>query len=111
MRRVEREQTRIEFFKGAPTPRATHLRAHDCEAMFRIEQMCRTATDIERALNEIARLQNSFRIDHADNDIDRVFLETLQLAKLCDWNQLTIDEERIESLPLRPARDIGVKTL
>ena len=78
--------------------------------MFRVEQMRRAATDIECALHEIARFQNSFRVDHADDDIDRVFFETLEFAKLRDRNQLAIDKERVESLPFRPARDIGVKT-
>ena len=78
--------------------------------MFRVEQMRGAATDIECALHEIARFQNSFRVDHADHDIDRVFFETLEFAKLRDRNQLAIDEERVESLALRPARDIGVKT-
>src|SRR5262249_58790848 len=34
MRRIERKQTRIEFLKCATAVRATHLRAHDSEAIF-----------------------------------------------------------------------------
>ena len=78
--------------------------------MFRIEQMRGAAADIERALHEIARFQDSLRVDRADHDIDRVFLEPLEFSKLRDRDQLAIDEERVESLPLRPARDIGVKS-
>ena len=109
VRRIERKQTRIEFLEGAAATRATHLRAHDREPIFRIEQMRGAAADLERALDEIARFQNSLRIDRADDHIDRVLLETLEFSKLRDRNQLAIDIERVEALPLRPARDIGVK--
>ena len=57
VRRIEREQTRIEFLEGAAAARTTHLRAHDRESMFRIEQMRGAAADIERALDQIARFQ------------------------------------------------------
>ena len=110
VRRIEREQPRIEFLEGAAATRATHLRAHDGESMLRVEQMRRAAADIERALHQIARFQNAFRIDRADDDIDGVFLEALELAKLRDRHELAIDKERVEALPLGPARDIGVKT-
>ena len=48
--------------------------------------------------------------DRADDDVDRVFLETLELAELRDRNQLTVDKQGVESLALRPARDVGVKS-
>ena len=84
VRRVEREQARIEFFERASAARATHLRAHDGDAMFPIEQVRRAASDIERALHEIARFQNSLRVDRADHDVDRVLLKTLELPELRD---------------------------
>ncbi len=77
---------------------------------FRIEQMRRAAADLEGALREIARFHNSLGIDHADNDVDGVFLEALQFSKLRDRNELPIDKESVESLTLGPARDIGVKS-
>ena len=63
MRRVEGEQTRIELLEGAPATRAAHLRAHDREPILRIEQMRGAAADIERALDEVARFQDSLRVD------------------------------------------------
>jgi len=70
--------------------------------------MRRAAADIECTLNEIARLQNPFRIDRADHNIDCVFLETLELSELPHRNQLAVDEKRVEPLALRPARYVGV---
>ena len=78
--------------------------------MFRIEQVRGAAADIERALDQIARFQNSFRVDRSDDNIDGVFLETLEFSKLRDRDELAIDEERVEPLSFRPARDIGVKS-
>ena len=79
--------------------------------MLRVEQMRSAAADLERALREIARFQNSFRVNRPDHDINGVLLETLELSKVGDRNERLIDIERVESLPLRPARDIGMKTL
>ena len=78
--------------------------------MLRVEQMRRAAADLERALRKIARFQNSFRIDRADDDIDGVLLEALEFAKLRDRNELAIDEERVEALAFGPACDIGMET-
>src|SRR5713101_8982897 len=111
MRRIKREQTWIELFKRAAATGTTHLRAHDGEPIFRVEQMRGAAADFDGALGEIARFQNSLRIDCADHDIDSVFLEALELPKLRHWNECCIDIKRVETLTLRPARDIAVKTL
>ena len=111
MRRVEGKQTRIEFLKSAPATRAAHLRAHDREAIFRIEQMRGAAADIERALDEIARLQDAFRVDHADDRIDRVFLEALELAKLRDRDQLAIDDKACRSPAARPSAPLRCENL
>jgi len=78
--------------------------------MFRIEQMRGAASDIERALDQIPRFQDSFRVDYAHDNIDRVFFEALEFSELRDWNELAIDEERVEALTFRPPRDIGVKS-
>src|SRR5262245_28397268 len=49
VRRIKREQTRIEFLKCAATIRATHLGAHHRKAIFRIEQTGCTSPDLKRA--------------------------------------------------------------
>ena len=108
--RIEREQTRIELLERAATTGTTHLGAHDGEVIFRVEQMCGAAADLERALREIARFQNSFRVDHADDDVDGVFFKAFEFSKVRNRNQRSIDIECVETLPFRPARDIGVKT-
>ena len=110
MRRVERKESRIEFLESAAAARATHLRAHDREAIFRVEQMRGAAADLERALHQIARFKDAFRINHPDDGVDRVFLEALEFAKLRDRDQLAIDVERVKALSLGPARHFGVKT-
>ena len=110
VRRIEGEQAGIEFFKSAPAAWTAHLRAHDRETMFCIEQVRGAATDIERALDQIPRFQDSFRVDRADHNVDRVFLEPLEFSELRNREEFAIDEKRIESLPFRPARDIGVKS-
>ena len=79
--------------------------------MLPIKQVRGAASDLERALDQIPRFQNSSRVDRSDHDVDRVFLETLELSKLRDRQEFPIDEERVEALSLRPARDIGVKSL
>ena len=48
--------------------------------------------------------------DHAHNDVNGVFLETLQLPKLRDLNEFSVNVKSVESMALRPARHIGVKT-
>ena len=50
-------------------------------------------------------------VDHTDNHIDGVFLETLELTKLPHRNELPVDEKGVESIALGPTRDIGVKPL
>src|SRR5207248_6319960 len=59
MGRVEREQSRIEFFERAATIRTAHLGAHDREPVFRIEEMCSAAANIERAFPQVARFRDS----------------------------------------------------
>ena len=76
-----------------------------------VEQMRGSATDLKRALSKVARFQNSLRINHADNHVDGVFFEPLEFSKLRDRHERAIDIKRVESLPLGPARHIGVKTL
>ena len=111
VRRIERKQARIEFFEGAPATRTTHLRAHDRESTFRIDEAGCAATNLERALAEIARLGDALLVDHTDNHINGVFLETLKLTKLPHRNELPVDEKGVESIALGPTRDIGVKPL
>ena len=74
-----------------------------------VKQMRGSTADIERALHQIARFQDASGVDRPDDHIDRVLLETLEPAELSDRNEFAIDEERVESLPLRPSRDIGVE--
>ena len=111
MRGVEGKQTGIKLFKRSSATRTAHLRAHHREAILGIEEMRGPAADIERALDEVARLQDALRVDHTDDRVDRVLLETFELAKLRDRDQLAIDIKRVEALPLSPARHLGVKTL
>src|SRR5262249_26784202 len=111
VRRIEREQSRIEFFEGTTASRTTHFRANDGDSVLRIDETSGATADIERALGEIARLGDAFLVDYADNDIDAVFLETFKLSELCDRNELPIDKEGVESVTLGPARDVGVKSL
>ena len=68
------------------------------------------APDLKCALDKIARFQNSLRADYADNDIDGVFLETLELPKLRQGNECAIDIKRIETLTLGPACNVAMKT-
>src|SRR5207237_2186368 len=82
VRRIERKQARIEFFEGAPATRTTHLRAHDRESTFRIDETGGAATNLQSALAEIARLGHPLLVDHAANHINGGFLKTLKLTKL-----------------------------
>src|SRR5437588_2225339 len=79
--------------------------------MFSVEQMRGAAASIEGALHKLARFQDSFRVDRADHNVDRVLLETLELPELRDRQQFSIDEERVETLALGPARDVGMESL
>src|SRR4029453_3400169 len=110
MRRIEREQTRIEFFEGTTAAWTTHLSAHDSQTIFRVEQACGAATDLQCALREITRVQNPLGIDHTDDDVDRVFFKTLELSKLRNGNRPSVDIKRIETLALSPVRNIGMET-
>ncbi len=110
VRRIKRKQSRIELFKCAAAAGTTHFRAHNREPIPRVEQVRRAAPDLKRAAHKIARFQNSLRIDCADNDIDSVFLETLELPKLRQGNERSIDIKRVETLTLCPARNVAVKT-
>ena len=110
MRRIEGEQTRIKFLEGATAAWTTHLSAHDNQTIFRVEQTRRAATDLQCALRESTRVQNPLGIDHTDDDVDRVLFKTLELSKLRNGNQPSIDIKRIETLALSPARNIGMKT-
>ena len=40
------------------------------------------AADVERALDEVPSFQDPLRVDRADHDIDRVFLEALEFSEL-----------------------------
>ena len=71
--------------------------------------MGRAAPNLKRALDKIARLQNSLRVDCADHDINGVFLETLKLPKLRQGNERAINVKRIEALALGPARNVAMK--
>src|SRR5947209_8333023 len=71
--------------------------------------MSRPASDIERALGQITRLQNPPRIDHPDDNINGVLLESFQLSKMPDRDEHSIDQEGIEALSFGPASDIGMK--
>src|SRR5262245_49355771 len=110
MRGIKREQTRIEFLKGATAIWATHLGAHDREAIPRIEQTRRAAPDLERAMGNLVRTSDSPPIDHAHYRVNGVFFEALQFPKMRDRNELPIDVKRVESLAFRPACHVCVKT-
>src|SRR5207253_4376929 len=91
--------------------RTTHLRAHDRDSIFRIDEAGGAATNLERALAEIARLGDPLLVDYTDTDVDGMFLETLKPAELLHRNELPVDQKGVESIALRPTRDIGVKPL
>src|SRR4051812_40785799 len=78
--------------------------------MLRIEEVGGAASDIERALNEVSRLQDPFRIDRPDHNIDRVFLETFQLPEVRDRKELPVNKKAVESLALSPSRHVGVES-
>ena len=80
--------------------------------------MSRSPTKFERALRHVPQA-SSLRTDSQDacattkfanHNVDCVFLETLEFSKMRNRNKFPIDKKRIESLPLGPVRDIGVKT-
>ena len=110
MRRIKREQTRIEFFKRPAAAGAAHFRAHHGYAVFPVEQMGSSAADVECALNQIARFQNPFGVNHANDHIDRMFLESLELSEMRHGHQRAVYEQRVESLAFRPSRHIGMKS-
>ena len=68
------------------------------------------ATDLDGTLCEIARFQNSLRVNRADDNVDGVLFETLEFSKVRNRNQISIDIKRVESLALGPARDVAVKS-
>ena len=72
--------------------------------------MCRAASNVERALRQVPRFRDPLGIDHADDDCDAVFFETLKSSKLRDWNERAVDIQRVKSLPLGPTRDVGMKS-
>src|SRR6266536_4102912 len=55
MRRIEREQARVELFERAAASWTAHLRAHNRESFSGIEQTRGAATDLQRALNNVAQ--------------------------------------------------------
>jgi hypothetical protein len=110
MRRIERKQTRIEFFKRASAAWAAHLGTHHGQPILRIEQTRRAAPDFERAPHNVARIRDSLPIGYAHDNVYGVFLETLQFPKMRDRDQSSIDIDRIESLAFRPARHLSMKT-
>src|SRR6476469_8459260 len=59
MRRIKREQTRIEFLKCAAAIRAAHLGAHDSKAIFGIEQTRCASTNLKRASGNLASTSDS----------------------------------------------------
>jgi len=61
------------------------------------------APDVERALNEIARFQDTLRVDRPDDNVDGVFLEPLQFSELRNREELAVDEKRVEPLALLSA--------
>ena len=110
MRRIKREQTRIEFLKCAAAIRAAHLGAHDGKAIFGIEQTRCASANLKRASGNLARTSDSPPIDHAHHHVNGVLFETLQFPKLRDRNELSIHIKSVESLAFRPACHVGVKT-
>src|SRR4029079_4920487 len=62
------------------------------------------------AFGNLARTGDSPSIDDTNHHVDGVLFEALQFPKLCDRNELSVHEKSVESLALRPARDVGVKT-
>jgi hypothetical protein len=110
VRRVEREQTRIELFKCATATGTTHFRAHHRQAILRIEQMGGAAADLDRALGEIPRFENPLRVDHTNYHVDGVFFETLQFSKMRNRNELPVDVKRVEALAFGPTRHVSVKS-
>ena len=55
MRRIEREQSRIEFLECAPASRTAHLGAHNRDPVLGIKQVRCSAADLHRTLNQVAR--------------------------------------------------------
>ncbi len=68
-----------------------------------------TAPDLDGALGQVPRFQNSFCVDRTDNHVDGVLLESLELLEAAYRNQFSIYIKRLETLAFGPARDIGVK--
>src|SRR4029077_13812882 len=66
--------------------------------------------NLKRALGQIARLQNAPGINDTNDDINCVFLEPLQLSRVGYRNKLTVDVQRIETLPFRPTPYLGMET-
>src|SRR5439155_11488139 len=109
VRRIEREQTRIEFFKRAAAAWAAHLSARYGQPIFRIEQTRSATPDFQRTPDNVACVHDSPAIDHAHDHVDRVLFETLQFPKMRDWDQSAIHIECVESLAFRPARHVCMK--
>jgi len=86
MRRIEREQTRIELLKRAAAIRATHLRAHDREAIFGIKEPRCASANLKRASGNLASTSDSPPIDHPHHHVNGVFFETFQFPELRDRN-------------------------
>src|SRR5436190_1798887 len=101
---------RIKLFKRAIAAGTAHLRAHDYETTFCVEQMGCAATNLQRSLGEIARFQDALRIDRPHDHVNRVLLEAFELSKMRNRNQLSINIKGIEALLLSPVRHIAVKT-
>ena len=69
-----------------------------------------TPTDPDRAVSQVARFQNALRVNCADDNVDRVLLEALELPKVRNRGQLSINIKGIEPLTLSPVRHIRMKT-
>src|SRR5436190_298464 len=111
MRGIEREQSWVELFEGTAASRAAHFRAHDGDSILGIDEPSGPAANLERALRQVARFGDAFFVNDANDDIDAVFPKTFKFSEFCDWHEMPVNKERVESVALGPPGNVGVKSL
>ncbi len=110
--RIVGEKARIEILEGASRLGVHHLGVHHMEPVRRIKETQGVFAEAQGRLDEGEDLgPRGLHEDLADNDIDAVFLETLERFEVGHGDESSVDEEGFVVVFPRPFRDLGVEPL